>query len=240
MRDSMIFYASFQEAIACLPDEEQLALYKAIINYGLKGIEPVISGAALGMFLLMKPQIEANNRRFEAGKRGGKPRQGVTAEATEAGNDRQSIMVKNQEETKPEPKWNQEQTKPEPKHNQTQTKGKPNVNVNDNENVNDNVNNNANDNVKRKIFRPPTADEVKAYCQEQGICIDAQAFVDFYESKGWMVGKNKMKDWKAAARNWGRNEKIQKKDTVQYSQNRFNNFHQREYDFDELEKRLLT
>ena len=65
MRDSMIFYGSFYEAISCLPDAEQLTLYRAIMEYGLKGTQPELSGVALGMFLLMKPQIEANNRRFE-------------------------------------------------------------------------------------------------------------------------------------------------------------------------------
>ena len=55
---------------------------------------------------------------------------------------------------------------------------------------------------KRKCFAPPTVDEVRAYCQERGNNIDPQRFVDFYESKGWFVGKNKMKDWKAAVRNW--------------------------------------
>lgn len=57
---------------------------------------------------------------------------------------------------------------------------------------------------KNNIFRPPTVDEVKAYCDERGNSVDAQSFVDFYESKGWMIGKNKMKDWKAAVRTWER------------------------------------
>lgn len=54
-------------------------------------------------------------------------------------------------------------------------------------------------------FTPPDVDDVKAYCYERGNNVDAQAFVDFYSSKGWMVGKNKMKDWKAAVRTWERN-----------------------------------
>lgn len=63
-----------------------------------------------------------------------------------------------------------------------------------------NVNNN---NIGR--FTPPDVDEVQAYCYERRNNVDAQAFVDFYSSKGWMVGKNKMKDWKAAVRTWERN-----------------------------------
>lgn len=53
-------------------------------------------------------------------------------------------------------------------------------------------------------FVPPTVEEVKAYASEHGYKIDAERFVDFYASKGWMVGKTKMKDWKAAVRNWAR------------------------------------
>lgn len=55
-------------------------------------------------------------------------------------------------------------------------------------------------------FTPPSVDEVRAYCQERRNGVDPQAFVDFYTSKGWMVGKNKMKDWRAAVRNWERKE----------------------------------
>ena len=51
-------------------------------------------------------------------------------------------------------------------------------------------------------FAPPTLEEVKAYCRERGNNVDPERWMDFYQSKGWMVGKNKMKDWKAAVRTW--------------------------------------
>lgn len=53
-------------------------------------------------------------------------------------------------------------------------------------------------------FKKPDVFEVAAYCRERQNGVDAQAFVDFYESKGWMIGKNPMKDWKAAVRTWER------------------------------------
>lgn len=59
---------------------------------------------------------------------------------------------------------------------------------------------------KTKRFIKPTLEEVKAYCQERGNNIDPERFIDYYESNGWMVGKNKMKDWKAAVRTWERND----------------------------------
>lgn len=60
---------------------------------------------------------------------------------------------------------------------------------------------------KRKVFVPPTVDEVRAYCTERRNGIDPQSFVDFYESKGWVVGKSPMKDWRAAIRTWERSRK---------------------------------
>ena len=57
--------------------------------------------------------------------------------------------------------------------------------------------------IRDKKFKPPTPNEVKEYSST----IDAERFCDFYESKGWLVGKNKMKCWKSAVRNWERNSK---------------------------------
>jgi hypothetical protein len=62
-------------------------------------------------------------------------------------------------------------------------------------------------------FTPPTYDHVKLYCMERCNNVDAQRFVDFYASKGWMVGKAKMKDWKAAVRNWEKEDKAKPKET---------------------------
>jgi len=61
--------------------------------------------------------------------------------------------------------------------------------------------------IHNKYFNKPKLSEVKDYCILRKNGIDAEAFIDFYESKGWMVGKNKMKDWKAAVRNWERGDK---------------------------------
>lgn len=58
-----------------------------------------------------------------------------------------------------------------------------------------------------KGFIPPTVEEVREYCYQRQNNVDPQTFVDFYESKGWMIGKSKMKDWKAAVRTWERNRK---------------------------------
>jgi hypothetical protein len=62
----------------------------------------------------------------------------------------------------------------------------------------------------RHRFSPPTVVEVEEYCFSEGYKIDADSFVNYYESNGWMVGRNKMKNWHAACKNWVAREKTQK------------------------------
>ena len=64
------------------------------------------------------------------------------------------------------------------------------------------------ENTKRK-FTPPTLEEVEAYNAERGSQVDCQRFVDFYTSKGWKVGREPMKDWRAAFRTWERNSRAE-------------------------------
>ncbi len=85
-------------------------------------------------------------------------------------------------------------------------------------------------NNNRGHFTPPSLDDVRAYCQERKNGVDPQTFIDFYESKGWFVGKNKMKDWKAAVRTWEKRRIDHKASTGMQTNN---------YDFSDLEKRLL-
>ena len=134
MRDSIVFYKSFVDALKALPDEDRLKLYDAIFEFGIYGVEPELSGIDAAVFTLVRPQIEANNRKYENGVKGGRP--------------------KNQTETKTKPNHNQTITKPKPNNNQTITKTKPNHNQsitkaepNDNVNVNDNEKGNGNDNA---------------------------------------------------------------------------------------------
>lgn len=60
---------------------------------------------------------------------------------------------------------------------------------------------------KGKRFTPPTVDEVSDYCKERANTVNAQHFVDYYEARGWKIGNNSMKDWRAAVRTWEQREK---------------------------------
>lgn len=78
----------------------------------------------------------------------------------------------------------------------------------------DTLNNNdltMSNNIKRVNFVPPSLEEVAAYCSDRKNGIDPESFIAFYQSKGWMIGKNKMKDWKAAVRTWEQRETKTKK-----------------------------
>ena len=66
---------------------------------------------------------------------------------------------------------------------------------------------NKKENIKRKIFKKPSLDELQEYCISASLSVDYQYFYDYYESNGWQVGKNQMKDWKATLRNWDRRNK---------------------------------
>lgn len=57
----------------------------------------------------------------------------------------------------------------------------------------------------RTRFIPPSVEEVRTYCMERGNSVDPKRFVDYYTSNGWMAGRNKMRDWKAAVRTWENN-----------------------------------
>ena len=76
----------------------------------------------------------------------------------------------------------------------------------DNTNINI-TNTNLTDSNKKAFFKKPTLDEVKNYCILRKNNIEAESFIDFYESKDWLIGKNKMKNWKACVRTWESREK---------------------------------
>lgn len=61
-----------------------------------------------------------------------------------------------------------------------------------------------------RAFKKPTVEEVQSYCEAGGYNVDAEAFVDYYETTGWKVGRNSMKDWRAAVRTWARKKSKRK------------------------------
>jgi len=170
-RDSFIFYRSFFEASKPLDVEQKAALFDTICSYALDHKErrndsPIVAA----MFSLIKPQLEANYKRFLNGKKG--------------------ASIK------------QEQSKAKAKPKQEVSKSKANVNDNVNVNVNE---------KKRGSFTAPTLLEVeKIFISKGSTKLEAEQFYNFYGSKGWLIGKNKMKSVPLAVAGWlTRNKKRQ-------------------------------
>lgn len=214
IRESFVIFKNWAEAINALPEENQLETYKALIEYGLHGqipqdISPVSKAMLISFSVGMENSICRYSASVENGKLGGRP-------------------PKDKNQNKPnenleEPNQTQENLK-EPTRNL-------NVNVNDNVNVNvnDNIYNNTNNKLsitkkteldKKGVcnnaharerttptFIKPTIEEVKNYCEERKNNVNAEKFWNFYESKGWIVGKTKMKNWKAAVITWEQEDK---------------------------------
>jgi len=77
-----------------------------------------------------------------------------------------------------------------------------------------NVENDKNDKKKGTAFQPPSLFEVQDYIKEKSFTIDAETFHSFYESKGWMIGKNKIKSWQACVSTWQRKESMPQKRSI--------------------------
>ena len=116
MRDGFIFYESFRSAMKELPATTQVLLYNALADYALYDIVPEFGedGIARGFFALMRPQIDANNRRRDAGMRGGRPSKSADDDG-----------CADQRETDKEPNENQSETIAKPCDNQTVTMSEP-------------------------------------------------------------------------------------------------------------------
>ena len=194
-RDSFVFYRSFYDSIRGLGDAEFAECMRFLCEYALNDRE--LEGGTLAEVVLKmaKPQIDANNQRRSNGAKGGRPKTS-------------GFESKNQEPKK--------ETSGFESGNHRLRDAKPNVNANANANVNvnDNGNENVNVNVSDKqdkparprTFKPPSLEEVQEYCKSRQSSVNAERFMDYYTANGWKVGKNSMKDWKAAVRNWERQE----------------------------------
>lgn len=218
-KKSFVMYESWGAAIEKMSNEQAGELIKAIYAYQ-KDPDAVPEDPALAfVFELIKQQLDADSQRYkeacaarsEAGKKGGRPK-------ANASDKKQMVSA----ESKKSKCFSEKAKKAD----------------NDNEYDNDLKKENTIDGVKEKRFAPPTLENVSEYCREMGYTnVDAARFIDFYTSNGWMVGKNRMKDWKAAVRNWDRREKNpQRQDGAAEvaKKNRFHNLEEHGYDYDAM------
>lgn len=182
------FQDDFWEGIAELPRKLQDKAIASLVRYHFTGEEPDFSGPAATPFKLVKSRIDMSKK------------QALNRSKKQEPNE-------NQNGTKQKPNANQSETKQEPEQNQEQTKEEPNANLyrDRDRDIGKKESPPYGGDKKEKTltrFSPPSTEQIREYIEEKGFTFDAERFHDFYEANGWMVGKNKMRDWKAAARNW--------------------------------------
>lgn len=185
-KKSFVLYHDIRNPLELLTDEQRGQLFMAILNYSEFGEMPELGGAVQMAFAFIKAAIDRDTEAWEdkrekrrsAGSKGGKQRVANQANAIFACNDEANEA-------------NQAVNVPVP----------VNVPVNVN-----NIDSKA-DKPPRTRFSPPSVEEVAEYCRERRNAVDPQRFVDYYSANGWMIGKTKMKDWKAAVRTWERSDK---------------------------------
>lgn len=93
-RESFVFYKSFADALRCLPDDQRLQVYDAICSYALEGDAGEVDGIVAAVLCLVKPQIDANNKRYENGKKGGRPMERTEDEVIDDSKFRRSTEYK--------------------------------------------------------------------------------------------------------------------------------------------------
>ena len=217
-KESFVFYRSFYEALQNVPKKHRTEVYEAVFAYAFESREPSLTGVTRALWELIRPQLDASERRYENAKKG--------AEYGKLGG---------------RPKKNQPDKKPL-KGYETKTLN-DNDNDNDNANVNDNANANDNDNgsasqASASAFIAPTFQEVMDECRKGGYKASiASKFFMFYDRSHWRTKEGEpVRDWRALLRIWNENEAEPKK---QKSKNAFNNFDQRTYDEEDLEAQLV-
>lgn len=185
MRDSFVLYTKIRETIGRLTDEQKGILFQAILDYETSNEveihDPIVDIA----FIPIRQDLDVNNKKWEEIREARSEAGKKSAEARKRKTNPTSVDFVQTSINKDE-----------------QAGTNPTVYVNVNENVK--VNENVNEKEKRTRFTPPAVEEVREYCEERNNGIDPEAFVDFYSSKGWKVGNQTMKDWKACVRTWER------------------------------------
>ena len=169
---------------AKLTDEEVGRLFRALIDYHANGVIADLDGRESIAFDFIKEDIDKDEAAYakKCKQASENRRKALSNNATDVDGGQQTL---------------------------TDVDGGDKYNINK-KNINKDNNNSSKNIVPLKRFVPPTEDEVALYCIERRNHVNAGKFIDYYSSNGWKVGKNPMKDWKAAVRTWERSEFTEK------------------------------
>lgn len=180
-REYVCLYHSYLKSVEPLNDAERGRLFTACLTYSMTGAEPDLRGNERFVWPTMREQIDRDTKKY-------------------------SDFCKKQQENIRK-RWDTtvyggtsgipDDTK------YTKEKEKEKKNILSSPIVEDSIARTP----TRKRFKPPTLEEVRDYCQQRQNSVDPQRFLDYYTANGWKVGKNSMKDWKAAVRTWESKQK---------------------------------
>ena len=173
-KDSFIVYTSYEKNFSLLNMEQRGVLITAMMSYQLGNDLPEMDALTEMAFSFIRDDMDRNNQSYEE----------------KCNKNRENGKKGGRPKTE---KANGFSENPEKANGYFE-------NPNDNDNESDNDNDSKE--TKQRKFVKPSVDEVRQYCQERQNNVDPETFVDFYESKGWKVGSNAMKDWKSAVRTW--------------------------------------
>jgi hypothetical protein len=190
-REYFCAYYSYLASLEPLNDAEVGRLFRALLIYSETGAAPELRGNERFIFPMMKDQIDRDADKYQA----------FCLKQSEVG--KKGGRPKKEEN----PTLFEETQKTQPFFEKPK---KPKEKEKEKENIKERTTNV----VPKKMFSKPTPKEVDDYCRERGNNISGEAFVDYYTSTGWMVGKNPMKDWRAAVRTWERNRKDERPQEV--------------------------
>lgn len=204
MRESFVLHAEYIED---LPEELKGTFLRYIYEYGINEIEPELSGLELTVWLKIKRRIDDDVQSYERKVSNLKQNKNRTDTGAKT-----ATTTDNRTDTERTPNGHRtENTTGEEKPNGDRTDS-VSVYVSDNVNVSGSVNvaeaKPAEPAPARKRFVKPDLEEIREFCFEKNINIDVDRFFNYYESKGWKVGVSPMKDWKAAVRNWAKNDSL--------------------------------
>lgn len=191
-----VFLPSFAAFIELLPEEQQLEAFWAISKYGLYGEKPRKGSASSAFLELIIPVIDASQNRYKASVENGKK----GAEYGKLGGRPKKKEEKPQKKPQRKPQDIDKELDIEKEVEKEKEMEKESVS--------------RAKKPTRTNFTPPSLEDVMGYCVEKEYMMDAERFIDYYTSNGWMVGRNKMKDWKAAVRNWVRKDKPPKQEAT--------------------------
>ena len=217
MRHGLIIYDSWARLILGLPDAQAVELFRAMLSYSFDGIEPDTDDKSVkAMFEMMRVKMDEDAAAWER-TRQARSEAGKKGMSSRWGN---NSVITHDNSVITRDNSVKESITPVTKSSSIS------------------ISKDKKKDIERKAFVPPTLDEVRAYCTERNSAVNPQTFYDYYTEGKWRDSSGKpVKSWKQKLITW---EKSEPRRETKSKTNKFNQFEQNSYDFEELERKLIS